>query len=77
MRQRINRQRLCSSENYEVSRKLHIEQVREFHEEHIVEIEKYTLEEKKRYYVSIFGNLVEISETEALRIKDSVRIVIL
>lgn len=76
MRKRINRNSLCSSENYEVSRKLHIEYVREFHEEHIVEIEKYILEEK-RYYVSVFGKLVEISETEALRIKDSVRIVIL
>ena len=76
MRQRINRQRLCSSENYEVSRKLHIEYIKEFHKEHIVEIEKYILEEK-RYYVSVFGKLVEISETEALRIKDSVRIVIL
>lgn len=76
MRKRINRNSLCSSENYEVSRKIHIEYVREFHEEHIVEIEKYILEEK-RYYVSVFGKLVEISETEALRIKDSVRIVIL
>lgn len=74
MRQRINRQRFCSSDNYEVSRKIHIEYIREFHKEHIVEIEKYIL---KRYYVSVFGKLVEISETEALRIKDSVRIVIL
>lgn len=77
MRHRFNKERICSSENYELSKKLHNNYLREFHNIHIVEIEQLVIMEKKKYFVSVFGKLIEISESEAFNIKDSVRVITL
>lgn len=77
MRHRFNKERICSSENYELSKKLHNNYLREFHNIHIVEIEQLVIMKKKKYFVSVFGKLIEISESEAFNIKDSVRVITL
>lgn len=77
MRHRFNKERICSSENYELSKRLHNNYLREFHNIHIVEIEQLVIMEKKKYFVSVFGKLIEISESEAFNIKDSVRVITL
>lgn len=78
MRKRFNPNRICSSENYAESQKVHREFINRFHCENSVEIQKVieSVSIKKHFYVSCFGKLIEITEVEAIRIKRSVTVII-
>lgn len=77
MRKKFNSARICSSDNYEASRRVYMEYLRRFHNENSVEIRQITesITVKKRCYVSCFGQLIEITEVEATRIENSVKII--
>lgn len=68
MRKRFNRACICSSENYEKSKKAHREFLFEKHNKNITEITEIvtTFKITKRYYVKCFGKLIEVTEREAL-----------
>lgn len=59
MRKRINRAAVCSSDNYELSKKIHRQYLKELHESFSIEITV------KVPYVRCFGNLIEITNEEA------------
>lgn len=63
-RQRINTVAICSSENYEQSRKLHIAMLERNHRK----LNRMIIEEKivitKKAYVKCFGSYVAIPENE-------------
>lgn len=66
MKNRFKRDRLCSSENYILSRILHNEYLKECHDNNITVIEEITkhIIIKKKAYAKIFGELIPISEEE-------------
>lgn len=75
-RQHFNPNRICSSENYETSRKVHRDFIRRQHEQNIIEIREITESiTVQRCFVSCFGKPIEITEIEALRIEQSVKII--
>lgn len=78
MRNKINPNAVCSSKNYVKSKKVHREYIRRFHRENTLEIEKITesIVVSKKYYVSCFGRLVEISEQEARKVRKSIKVII-
>lgn len=70
-RKRFNRAAICSSSNYEASRKSHRDYIRE---QHIVNAEVLTMLTteivvKKQAYINVFGKLMPISESEVLQHK--------
>lgn len=77
MRKRFNSNRICSSENYEVSQRVHRDYITRFHDENSVEIKRVTesVEVKQRCYVSCFGKLIELTEIDAVRIEQSVKVI--
>lgn len=78
MRKRFNPNRICSSENYEASQRTHRDFINRFHEENFTEIQMITkhVSVKQHFYVNCFGKLIEITEVEAIRIKQSVTVII-
>lgn len=60
-RKRFKRNRLASSENYASSKRLHIQYLREWHEENVSLLEEITV---KQRYIRVFGQLVQVSEEE-------------
>ena len=64
---RFNRYRICSSENYELSRKAYLLFSIEQHYRNISIIEEIITSLPKQAYVRIFGNLVPISSEEVIR----------
>lgn len=79
MRNRFNPNRLCSSENYAVSKRAHKAFISYSHIEnkdilHDIEINaQVTI--KRIAYIRVFGKLMSISEAEVQRLKDSVLII--
>lgn len=76
-RQRFKLNRVCSSENYERSQEIRRDFIRRFHSENVEEIHKIssTIIIRKRYYVSCFGKLIEVSEERALRLEKTMKII--
>ncbi len=77
MRRRFKQCRICSSESYILSRQIHRRYIREWHANHSEEIRIISerIVVKQRYYVMCFGNLVEITETEAIRMQSCMTII--
>lgn len=76
MKRRFKRSRICSSENYELSRKVHIQYLRELHYKNVVLIEEIVkISNVKRAYVKCFGELIPITLEEAHKIEKSVTII--
>lgn len=67
MRKRFKMSRIASSDNYELSRKIHAMYLQRFHEENI---EVITLVIKEQKYIRVFGKLIPVSEEE-LRIHNT------
>lgn len=67
MRKRFKMSRIASSDNYELSRKIHAMYLQRFHEENI---EAITLVIKEQKYIRVFGKLIPVSEEE-LRIHNT------
>ena len=63
MRKKINRTAICSSDNYELSKKVHKEYLREIHENFNIEITV------KIPYIKCFGNLLQITIEETKHIE--------
>lgn len=61
-RKRINRQAICSSDNYTISRSVHIKMLQENHNT-IISIESLTT--VKIPYVKVWGKLIKITVEEA------------
>lgn len=76
-RKRFNLNRVCSSDNYQSSRNIHRDYIKNFHNIHVVEIESITkvTKVKQKCYTSCFGQLVEITEAEAIRLENYVKII--
>lgn len=76
MRQRINRNAICSSDNYAASKRLHREYLAEIHKARIENINMFSSSSEKsigkvigRPYVNVFGHKVFLSPSEAERTK--------
>ena len=63
MRKKINRTAICSSDNYELSKRVHRAYLREIHESFDIEITV------KIPYVKCFGTLIKITMEEAKRLE--------
>lgn len=61
MRKRFKMSRIASSDNYELSRKIHAMYLQRFHEENIEVITEISSTLKNK---SIFGKLIPVSEEE-------------
>lgn len=70
MRKRFKMSRIASSDNYELSRKIHAMYLQRFHEENIEVITASTLVIKEQKYIRVFGKLIPVSEEE-LRIHNT------
>lgn len=72
MRKRFKMSRIASSDNYELSRKIHAMCLQRFHEENIEVITEIlsTLVIKEQKYIRVFGKLIPVSEEE-LRIHNT------
>lgn len=70
-RKRFNRAAICSSSNYEASRKSHRDYIREQHiiNAPVVDIITTEVVVKRQAYISVFGKLMPISESEILQHK--------
>lgn len=76
MRKKFKSERVCSSENYTQSRRIHAEYLIRLHDQNSIEIQKITESiSVKHYFVSCFGKLVEITRAEAIKIEQSVKII--
>lgn len=66
MRKKIKRTCIASSNNYEASKRVHANYLREQHEQNLREIEiiSASISVKKQKYVSIFGKLIPVTEQE-------------
>lgn len=69
MRKRFKMSRIASSDNYELSRKIHAMYLQRFHEANI-EVISSTLVIKEQKYIRVFGKLIPVSEEE-LRIHNT------
>lgn len=77
MRKRFNPNTICSSSNYEQSKKVHKRFIARVHEENIEVISTIKVTTRNRYYVRCFGKLVEITKEEAVELKRTFDIIIL
>ena len=76
MRHRFKTSRLCSSDNYIVSKRSHIRSIIDFHNSNIEFITK--IMEKRVHkipYVKVFGKLIQISLEEAAQINVTTTII--
>ena len=65
-RKRFKINRVASSDNYKLSRKLHTNFIQDWHYENAEIVTKISasIVVKKQMYVSVFGELIPISEAE-------------
>lgn len=66
MRKRFKMSRLASSDNYELSRRIHAQHIENWHNDNIETITEITtsLVVNKQKYIRVFGELIPISEEE-------------
>lgn len=66
MRKRHKINMIVSSDNYQLSRKIHAQYLKDWHEENIEIVREIsaTLTIKETKYVRIFGKLIPVSEEE-------------
>jgi hypothetical protein len=74
MRPRFKVNRLCSSENYEASKRVHKRDIIKSHNENQEIINNIT-SSIKQAYISVFGKLMPITEEEVIKIQNSYTII--
>ena len=74
-RHRINLNAVCSSKNYEQSKKLHMDMLKRNHEVFMEMVIKEEIVIKKQAYVKVFGNLMAITPSEAARLEKEMTII--
>ena len=76
MRQRFKTSRICSSDNYILSKRVHVRSIIDFHNNNKALVE--TIIEKRVHkipYVKVFGKLVQISIEEATQIDTTITVI--
>lgn len=68
MRKRFKTTRICSSDNYKLSKKIH--------DKYVIMHSTIEYVAVHRYYIECFGKLVEIEKTEAMRLCQTVKVII-
>ena len=66
-RHRINPNAVCSSKNYEQSKKLHMDMLKRNHEVFMEMVIKEEIVIKRQAYIKVFGNLMVITSSEVAR----------
>ena len=74
-RYRVNPNAICSSKNYEQSKKLHMDMLKKNHKVFMEMVIKGEIVIKKQAYVKVFGNLMAITPSEAARLKKIMTII--
>ena len=74
-RYRINPNAICSSKNYEQSKKLHMDMLKKNHKVFMEMVIKGEIVIKKQAYVKVFGNLMAITPSEAARFEKEMTII--
>lgn len=64
MRKRFKASRIASSDNYELSRRIHSQYLKRWHNANIEVITEISLVIKEQKYIRVFGKLIPISEEE-------------
>lgn len=64
MRKRFKAARIASSDNYELSRRIHSQYLKRWHNANIEVITEITTLIKEQKYIRVFGELIPISEEE-------------
>lgn len=72
MRGRFKTTRVCSSDNYILSKKLHMNMLEE---NHVKMVTKKEIVIKKQAYVKVFGNLMTITSSEVARFEKEITII--
>ena len=74
-RHRINPNAVCSSKNYEQSKKLHMDMLKRNHEVFMEMVIKGEIVIKKQAYIKVFGNLMAITPSEVARFEKEITII--
>ena len=74
-RYRINPNVICSSENYRQSKKLHMDMLERNHKVFMEMVIKGEIVIKKQAYIKVFGNLMAITPSEAVRLEKIMTII--
>ena len=74
-RYRVNLNAICSSKNYEQSKKLHMDMLKKNHKVFMERVIKGEIVIKKQAYVKVFGNLMAITPSEAARFEKEMTII--
>lgn len=71
-RKRFKAERICSSDNYELSKKAHRNYLKRTKE---VTSTIFQYQKETKYYINCFGEMMEITREEALSIKETVKVI--
>lgn len=74
-RYRVNPNAICSSKNYEQSKKLHMDMLKKNHKVFMEMVIKGEIVIKKQAYVKVFGNLMAITPSETARLEKIMTII--
>ena len=74
-RRRVNPNAICSSENYKQSKKLHMDMLERNHKVFMEMVIKGEIVIKKQAYIKVFGNLMAITPSEAVRLEKIMTII--
>ena len=74
-RHRINPNAVCSSKNYEQSKKLHMDMLKKNHKVFMEMVIKGEIVIKKQAYIKVFGNLMAITPSEVERFEKEITII--
>lgn len=74
-RHRINPNAVCSSKNYEQSKKLHMDMLKRNHKVFMEMVIKGEIVIKKQAYIKVFGKLMAITPSEVTRIEKEMPII--
>ena len=74
-RHRVNPNAICSSKNYRQSKKLHMNMLKRNHEVFMEMVIKGEIVIKRQAYIKVFGNLIAITPSEAVRFEKEMTII--
>lgn len=74
-RYRVNPNAVCSSKNYKQSKKLHMNMLKRNHEVFMEMAIKGEIVIKRQAYIKVFGNLIAITPSEAVRFEKEMTII--
>lgn len=74
-RHRINPNAVCSSKNYEQSKRLHMDMLRRNHKVFMEMVIKGEIVIKKQAYIKVFGKLMAITPSEVIRFEKEMTII--